>query len=593
MAAKKKKKTTISRSGRIDVSDAATRRALTQCRVRLMLVGIFFVMGFTIISLRLVELGLRTFVEEETVAADASGNVAAEKLTLDESPAIIQPRRDIVDRNGQVLATSLATRSLYADPKEIKHAREAAVKLSRIFPTLSAGWIEKRLMRKGRFVWIKRNLTPKEQYQANMLGIPGLYFQDEHARVYPQGELLAHVLGFVGVDNEGLAGLEKHFNRELDVKQKTGDPLVLSIDLKLQHLLYDRVSQAKEEFRAEGAGGMIYDIKNGEVVAYTSLPSFDPHHPGRASKEQRFNRLSLGTYEMGSTFKTFTAAMALDYGTTKIDGGYDATKPIRIGGFTINDTHPKARWMTVPEIFAFSSNIGTVKMAMDVGIERQQDFLTRLGMFKPLDIEIPERATPKRPADWQKIRMMTISFGHGISVTPLHLVAGTAAMINGGRIQRMTLIKDKPGPVFGNRIIREEVSGQMRRLLRTVVQYGTARFADVPGYMVGGKTGTAEKAQVGGYNRKAQIASFVGAFPMDNPRYVILVMLDEAKGNKNTYGYSTAGWVAAPPAGRLISQMGPMLSMEEDFSEKTDAIDRYWAEMKAREERARVHVTGY
>ncbi|MFO1241693.1 MAG: penicillin-binding protein 2 [Rickettsiales bacterium] len=593
MSKRTKKKTTITGNGRIDVSEAATRRALTQCRVRLMCVGLFFVLGFTVVSLRLVELGLRTYSGEQNVAADATESVSAEKLTLDESPAIILPRRDIVDRNGQVLATSLATRSLYADPKEIKKPRDIAVKLNRIFPSLSTDWIEKRLTRKGRFVWIKRNLTPKEQYQANMLGVPGLYFQDEHARVYPQGKLLAHVLGFVGVDNQGLAGIEKYFDRDLNVAEPTGDPLQLSIDLRLQHLIYDRVEQAIDEFRAHAGGGLIYDMKNGEVLAYTSQPSFDPHHPGEADKEQRFNRLSLGTYEMGSTFKTFTTAMALDSGTTKMDGGYDASKPIRFGGFTIHDTHAKARWLTVPEIFAYSSNIGTVKMALDVGMERQQDFLTRLNMFQPVGIEIPERATPKRPNPWEKINMMTISFGHGVAVTPLHLVSGTAAMLNGGRLERMTLIKDKPGPVFTNRIIREETSQNMRRLLRTVVQYGTARFADVPGYKVGGKTGTAEKADVGGYNRKALIASFIGAFPMDNPRYLVLIMLDEAKGNKNTYGYATAGWVAAPAAGRLISQMGPMLSLEEDFSEKPDSIDRYWAEMKIREERARVHAAGY
>lgn len=593
MAAKKAtKKSRMSKSGR-QVVDASVRKALTQCRVRLLLVAMVFLMGFSIIGIRLVELGLTKYTGESSITSKEEDDITADKLSLDESPAIIMPRRDIVDRNGQVLATSLATRSLYVDPAEIKNKREAAIKVQNVLTSLSVDWIEKRMSRKGRFVWIKRNLTPKEQYQVNMLGIPGLYFQDEFARSYPQGDLLAHVLGFVGIDNKGLAGIEKYYNDQLAVSEAAGDPLELSIDLGLQHLLVDHVSQAKDEFRADAAGGMIYDMKEGEVLAYTSLPSFDPHHPGLASKEQRFNRLSLGTYEMGSTFKTFTAGMALDYGTVKMNGGYDASKPIRAGGFTINDTHPKKRWLSLSEIFAFSSNIGTVRMAMDVGLERQQEFLTRLKMFEPVNIEIPERAKPKYPADWKQIRMMTISFGHGIAVTPLHLVQGTAAMINGGRIERMTLIKNKPGPVMEDRIIRESTSKDVRRLLRTVVQYGTARFADAPGYDVGGKTGTAEKAESGGYNRKAQIASFVGAFPINNPRYLILVMLDNAKGNKNTFGYATAGWVAAPTAGRLIAQMAPMMGIEQQVADMPDEIDRYWAEMKVREERARLRVTRY
>lgn len=593
MAVKKRAKASrVSKNGR-QVVDASVRRALTQCRVRLLLVAFFFLMSFSVIGIRLVELGLTKYTGDAATASKEAEDITEDKLSLDESAAIIMPRRDIVDRNGQMLATSLATRSLYADPTEIKDKRKVAVRVQNVLSSLSVDWIEKRLSRKGRFVWIKRNLTPKEQYQVNMLGIPGFYFQDEYARSYPQGPLLAHVLGFVGIDNKGLAGIEKYYNDELAVSKAAGDPLQLSVDLRLQHLLVDHVAQAKEEFRAAAGGGLIYDLKTGEILAYTSLPSYDPHHPGKASKEERFNRLSLGTYEMGSTFKTLTAAMALDYGTVKMDGGYDASNPVRAGGFTINDTHPKKRWLSLSEIFAFSSNIGTVRLAMDVGVERQQEFLTRLKMFEPVNIEIPERATPKRPTDWKQLRMMTISFGHGIAVTPLHLVQGTAAMINGGRLERMTLVKNKPGPLMKERIIRDETSGNVRRLLRTVVQYGTARFADAPGYDVGGKTGTAEKAQVGGYNRKAQIASFIGAFPMNDPRYLVLVMLDEAKGNKNTYGFATAGWVAAPTAGRMIAQMAPMMGIEQQVAEAPDAIDRYWAEMKAREERARVHATRY
>jgi cell division protein FtsI (penicillin-binding protein 3) len=350
----------------------------------------------------------------------------------------------------------------------------------------------------------------------------------------------------------------------------------------LQYLLHSELSKAMKEFKAIGAAGVIAHVPTGEIHAFSSLPSFDPHEPAKASRDELFNRVSLGAYEMGSTFKTFTAAMALDYGEVKFNEGFDAKKPIKVARYTIRDFHAKKRWLSVPEIIAYSSNIGTVKMAMEVGAERQQEFLGKLGMLEPLPIELPERASPLVPSPWREINMMTISYGHGISVSPLHLVQGMQAIVNDGIKQQLTLIKGKKGPA--TQVISEETSQQVRRLLRTVVQYGSATSADVKGYRVGGKTGTAEKVSAGGgYNRKAKLASFIGTFPVDRPEYIVLVMLDEPEGNRSTYGYATGGWVSAPVVGRVISQMGPLVGIEPHYDIVPDALDAYMQEVERRE----------
>lgn len=325
-----------------------------------------------------------------------------------------------------------------------------------------------------------------------------------------------------------------------------------------------------------------------------SLPDFDPHYPARANADTLFNRASLGTYEMGSTFKTFTLAMALEYGTTKVQDGYDATNPIRISRFTINDSHPQARWLTVPEIFAYSSNIGTVRMAMDVGVKRQQEFLKDIGMLEQVDIELPERAKPLVPAQWGEVSMMTIAFGHGMSVTPLHLVQGIRTVIGDGHRAGLTLVKDKQ-VASGEEVVDQENVDHVRRLLQMVVQYGTGKQGNAAGYRVGGKTGTAEKVVGRSYAHKAMISSFLGAFPMDNPEYIVYVMVDEPKGNKNTYGYATGGWVAAPTVGRLISQIAPMLGIVPNYQPTPDEMDAFWVDTQKRvaENRGKLHAASY
>ncbi len=409
-----------------------------------------------------------------------------------------------------------------------------------------------------RFVWLKRSLTPREQQQVNSLGIPGVHFLDEWKRIYPQGSLTAHAVGFTDVDDRGIAGVERSFD---DVLRGGREPLRLSIDLRVQHVVREELARQIATFGAIGGTGVVLDVDTGETIAMVSLPDFDPNVAGQMDPDSRFNRATLGVYEMGSTFKIFNTAMALDAGTVTMRGGYDATNPIRIARFTISDYHGKGRWLSVPEIFKYSSNIGSVKMAIDVGTEGQRDFLTRLGMLRETTIELPERGRPMIPSPWRPINTMTISFGHGLSISPMHLASGVAAIVNGG-IRRPVTLLETAVPSPGERVISERTSRDMRRLMRLVVEDGTGSKADSLGYIVGGKTGTAEKVgSGGGYKRKALMSSFVAAFPMHDPRYVVLVMVDEPKGTKETHGYATGGWVAAPAISRIVARAAPLLGV--------------------------------
>ncbi|HIP79016.1 MAG TPA: penicillin-binding protein 2, partial [Kiloniellaceae bacterium] len=390
--------------------------------------------------------------------------------------------------------------------------------------------------------------------------------QREHRRFYPHGALAPHVVGFTGVDNQGLAGIEQSFD---DVLRASAKPLQLSLDIRIQHILTEELAQAMTTFSAIGAAGVVMDARTGEVVALASLPSFDPAKPAAAPADARFNRASLGIYEMGSVFKIFTAAMALNEGVVALNDGYDTRKPIRISRFTIRDFKPKNRWLSIPEILMYSSNIGTVHMAMDAGTPVQQAFLKRLGLLQPASIELPEVGQPLIPSPWREINTMTISFGHGLAVSPVQLTAAMSAMVNGGTEVRPTLLKRDPERVApGTRLISETTSATVRRLMRLVVSQGTARKANAEGYVVGGKTGTAEKLAGRGYSRNSRIASFVGAFPMSAPRYVAFVMVDEPKPTKETHGYATGGWVAAPVMRGIVERMAPLVGfMPQDDGE--------------------------
>ena len=552
--------------------EGSRTEALETGRTRLLVAGAVFALAFLVVGLRLVDIALFTEGFEPRIAATPS------------APQLETGRAEILDRNGVVLATSLATASLYANPRQVRDPAEAAARLAAILPELSEAEILVKLSTGRSFIWLKRHLTPRQQYAINRMGVPGLYFQRERRRFYPHGALVAHSVGFTDVDGRGLAGIEQSFD---EVLRGSADPLMLSLDLRVQHVLARELGAAMAEFGAIGAAGVVMDAESGEVLAMASLPEFDPSRPAAASGEARFNRASLGLYELGSVFKIFTTAMALDEGVVTLDDGYDTSKPIRAARFTITDYKPKNRWMSVPEIFIYSSNIGTARMAMDAGTEIQRAFLTRLGLTRPASIELAEVGQPLLPNPWRDINTLTISYGHGLAISPVQLTGAVAAVVNGGELKPATLIKRRDGArAKGKRVLSADTSLKMRRLMRLVVRRGTGRKANAEGYQVGGKTGTADKLVGGRYARDSRLASFVGAFPMNAPRYVVFAMLDEPKGTEDTHGYATGGWVAAPVVRRVIESIGPILGVAPvNDPAHEDASDGLLVRAKARTER--------
>jgi cell division protein FtsI (penicillin-binding protein 3) len=537
--------------------DGTAKQALETGRNRLLVGGALFAVAFSAIAFRLADV---TVVKP---AGEPTYSVATDR------PAFTAGRADILDRNGVVLATSLNTASLYANPRHVLDPREAAERLSRVLPELRPAEVLSKLTSERSFVWLKRHLTPRQHYAIHRQGIPGLYFQREERRVYPQGQLFSHLLGFAGTDGLGLAGVEKKFNESLTAGSK---PLKLSVDSRIQHILRQELAAAVSRFRALGGTGVVLDTTTGETLAMVSLPDFDPNTPDRAPDKARFNRATLGVYEMGSTFKIFTTAMALDAGTVGMRGGFDASKPIKVARFTITDFHGKNRWLSVPEIFMYSSNIGTAKMAMALGTKGQREYLGRLGLLRPARIEVPEIGAPLVPSPWREINTITISYGHGIAVSPVQIAEAVSTVVNGGIRRPATVLKTLKGEApKGTRVLKARTSRHMRKLLRLVVTGGTGRKAHAPGYLVGGKTGSAEKIGTRGYREKALVSSFVGAFPMTAPRYVVLAMIDEPHGNKRTYGYATGGWTAAPVVSRFISRAGPLLGIAP-MDEDSDAV---------------------
>jgi cell division protein FtsI (penicillin-binding protein 3) len=527
--------------------DGATKKALETGRSRLLVGALLFGLAFLAIVGRLVDVSLLQDVSEPRLA----GQVPV--------VAPVAERADITDRNGVILATSLATFSLFANPNQVLDADEAAKELAGVLPELSVAELKAKLGADKSFVWLQRNLTPRQQMDVTRLGIPGLYFQAEEKRVYPLGALASHVVGFTDLDNRGLSGVEDSFE---DVLAGGRHPVQLSIDVRIQQIMHEELTRGIADFNGIGGAGIVLDARTGELLAMVSLPDFDPNQAGTAGPDQRFNRATLGIYEMGSTFKVFNTAMALDSGRIQLTDKFDTTKPIQIGRYTIHDFEPMHRWLSVPEIFMLSSNIGAARMAMEMGTDSQKSFLAKVGMLRPVSVELPELGRPLYPSEWRPINTMTIAFGHGIAVSPLHVVSGVAAMVNGGIMRPATLIKRAPDEVSdGQRVISPNTSNLMRELFRLVVQAGTGKSAEAPGYLVGGKTGTAEKQVAKGYSTNARLASFVGAFPMSDPRYIVLVMVDEPKPNAHSYGFATGGWVAAPVVSRIVQRMAPLLGM--------------------------------
>ena len=522
------------------------KQALETGRNRLLVTGIVITLAFAVIGARLVDLTL------------FKGGGEPKFANIDYAPVPPVERADIVDRNGVLLATSLPTASLFFFFFAVIDASESADRLIAVLPKLDRKILLRKLSANSRFIWISRNLTPKQQYSVNRLGLPGFDFQHEEKRVYPHGKLASHTLGLTDVDGRGVSGLEKFFDQSLRI----GEEIKISLDVRIQEMLHHELSSTVSEFNAIGAAGVVIDANSGEVISMVSLPDFDPNDPGASDDEAIFNRATKGVYEMGSTFKLFTAAMALDSGTVSMEGGYDASKPIRIARYTIRDFHAKNRWLSVPEIIVFSSNIGAAKMALDVGAQVQKSYLGRFGLLKPVAVELPEVGRPLMPNRWREINTMTISFGHGIAVTPLQVASGVATLVNGGLFVPPTLLKRNNSEAIGTkRVLSADTSKKMRALMRMVVSKGTGRKAAVKGYDVGGKTGSADKLSASGYRKNATISSFVGALPISNPRYVLLVMVDEPKGNARTFNYSTGGWVAAPAVGKVVQGMASLLGI--------------------------------
>jgi cell division protein FtsI (penicillin-binding protein 3) len=561
-------------SGRVAAPELARRAQIERTRGRLVVAACGFAALFGAVGLKL---GLATVLDPATPKLRAAPRVPTAETT-------VVSRAAVTDRNGEVLALSLQVTELYANPQEINDAAAAADKLLGVLPDLDRERLVERISQRNvpgterpvQFAYIARNLTPRQRQAVNDLGVPGFHFRDAERRFHPQGSAAAHLLGSVDVDGRGIAGVERSFDERLRTSR---EPLRLSIDVRLQVALREAVAKAIADFTGIGGAGVVVDVHTAEVLAMVSLPDFDisdptslirpapkPGQPApRPDQDPAFNRATVGLYEPGSTFKLFTAALALDSGAVNIWNGFDASRPIRYGRFQIDDFKGKNRWLAVPEIVAFSSNIGTAHMAVAAGVQRHRDYMGRFGMLNRMGLELPEVARPLAPSaqHWREINTMTIGFGHGISVTPLHVVNGVATLANGGILRQPTLMAQAPGAERdGVRVISERTSETMRKLMRLVVTDGSGKGADVPGYFVGGKTGTAQKTGPrGGYLEDKRIAAFVGAFPLNAPRYAVYVMVDEPRPNAKSHGYATAGWVAAPAAGNVIRRIAPILGL--------------------------------
>ena len=539
--------------------DGDRKQAIEVGRGRLLLTGAVLAAAFVAIGVRLVDV---TVIQAGVEPRDPSPSQIARGAAA---------KTEITDRNGVVLAVSLGTAALYANTAWIDDVDATTKALERVLPDLDRAKILERLRIPRRYVSLRRHLTPNEQYGILRLGIPGLVLEPDQRRVYPMGNLAAHVVGFSDTDGKGLAGIERQFDAKL---REGSGALALSIDVRVQHVLRNELSRAMAEHSAVGAAGIVLDTANGELLAMMSLPDFDPNRARTAGPELRFNRATLGIYEMGSTFKILSTALALDVGAVRLSDRIDATRPIRVAKYTINDFHAKRRPLTVPEVFIHSSNIGAAKLGLAVGGKRLRHFLADLGMFRKTPVEISENGRPLYPRRWREINTMTVSFGHGVAVSPLHLASAVAAVVNGGILHAPTLLRRDPrAGAEGKRVLSRATSDKMRRLMRLVVAEGTGSKAAAAGYLVGGKTGTAEQAGPGGYRKKRLLSSFVAAFPMHQPRYVVLTLLDQPRGTRETHGYATGGWVAAPVVGRTIARIGPLLGVKP-VDEDSQQIER-------------------
>ena len=539
--------------------DDKPRRLAGQNRIRL--IGISFTAAFLALAGQLTHLTMFPKPDEGRQRAPVEDRL---------------PRPDIVDRNGVLLATDVAVASIFADPSKIIDVDEAIELLTATLPDLDAKDLRRKLSGGKHFAWVKRQVSPEERDAVYNLGIPGVSYVNERRRVYPQGRLGAHVVGYVDLDNKGIAGLENYLDGQgalytaslaEPVERKTA-PAQSSIDIRVQAAVIDEVSQAITKFSAIAGGGIVMNVKTGEILSLVSLPDFNPNQEKKSFTKDQQNRMTSGVYELGSVIKAVTFAMAFDYGVATLESRYDARFPLVIGNARISDFHAQRRVLTVPEVFTNSSNIGTAKMALEVGLEHHQEFLRRVGLMDRLQTELPESAKPLLPKRWGRLASATAAFGHGFAVQPLQGAAVVAGLINGGHLMTPTFLRrsEEDALATSQTIVKPQTSETLRYLFRLNAEVGSAAKADVIGYRVGGKTGTAEKVVNGRYSKERRLSSFIGAFPMDDPQYLVLVMLDEPKATPETYGFATAGWNAVPTAGKIIERIAPMLGVEPQFT---------------------------
>ncbi|KTE05183.1 peptidoglycan D,D-transpeptidase FtsI family protein [Sphingopyxis sp. H115] len=533
------------------------QQILLTAQQRLMILMLLFAAAFLVVSVRLLYFALFD---------TSSGHRAA--------TAFVPARADIVDRHGVPLARTIDGYSIRVVPSKLLNDRlYLADELHKIFPDMSREDLLAKLSG-PRPTYIRRRALPDQVAAVNAIGDVGFDFPREKERLYPQSTLAAHVLGFTNAEGHGVTGVEGAFDQRLIDKATRGDPLALSIDARVQGVLESELSAAVANLEAIGGAGVILDVHTGEVAAMTSLPTFNPNKLAGSDPTTRRNSVTYNLYELGSTFKPLSIGAAIDDGVvTSMARRYDATAPLPIAGFRIRDSHP-GRWYNVPETLIESSNIATARIADELGRENLERLFRNLDFDKRAQIDLKERAFPLWPKNWGRVTTMTTSYGHGIAVTPLHLASAYAALVNGGIYRPATMLRlgDK-APPQGRRVFKAATSARMRQLLRLIVSDGTGKQADAPGFRVGGKTGSAEKPGAGGYRRHSLVSTFAAAFPMDNPRYVVLVMIDEPKGNAYSSGQRTAGWTAAPVVRKVVTRAGPMLGVFPDQSRDVDVSE--------------------
>src|SRR5882757_6738475 len=532
-----------------------------KAKARLGLAIAVFALGYGVIAGRLVMFAV---APESQLVARASA-----------ADAVATARPDILDRNGEILATDVRAPSLFAEPHRIIDVDEAVELLTAVLPDLETAEVRERLSSKRRFVWLKREITPEQRVAVHRLGLPGIGFMTENKRVYPNGVAAAHIIGHVNIDNQGIAGIEKWLDRnglaDLHLAGLATDrlqqPVELAVDLRIQHALRDELVKARDKYKAKAAAGLIMDPRTGEITAMVSVPDYDANNPREALDPTRINRLTTGVFEMGSTFKALTLAMALDSGKISLSDSFDARTALQYGKFTIHDFHAQNRVLTVPEIFTYSSNVGTARMALKLGVEHHKWFLRKMGQLERLRTELPESAEPLVPKRWGELNTGTIAFGHGLSVAPLQAVAAIGALMNGGRLIPPTFLKrsEKDAMALSTQVVKPETSDKMRYLMRLNVEKGSATRSEVNGHFLVDKTATTEKVVGGRYSKTKVLTSFTAVFPADQPRYLLLVMLDEPQVTPETHGFTTSGWNAVPVGGAVIGRIAPLLGLEPRF----------------------------